>query len=326
MSPIICLKMLAATVMLCTSAAIHAQAAAYPSKPVRLLVGNAPGGGSDTLARALGAKLTEAWKGKAVIVENHPGALGLLAVDLTAKAAPDGHTLVIPSASTLVVPMLLKKTNLDVRTAFTPVTELTTQMQMLLAHPALPANSMKELVAYAKANPDKLNLGSSGAGSIGHAGMMLINQSAGIDIQHVPFKGAGPALQALLGGQIQLATVSAIAGVPQVKSGKAKAIGVTGASRLRNAPDIPTIAEFIPGYELTNWYGLYGPAGIPVPVVTLLHRDVTKLLGDPDLQSKFDGAEATPSASPAALAARLAKEVGKWEALLKIPGFKESLE
>ena len=323
---IVFLKTVAVSAMICASAAVHAQAAAYPSKPVKILVGNAPGGGSDTLARALGAKLTETWKGKAVVVENHPGALGLLAVELTAKAAPDGYTLVIPSASTLVVPMLLKQTALDVRTAFTPITELTTQMQMLLAHPALPANSMKELVAYAKANPGKLNLGSSGTGSIGHAGMMLINQSAGIDIQHVPFKGAGPALQALLGGQIELATVSAIAGVPQVKSGKAKAIGVTGASRLGNAQDIPTIAEFIPGYELTNWYGLYGPAGMSAPVVTLLHRDVTKLLGDPDLQSKFEGAEATPSASPAALGARLAKEVGKWETLLQIPGFKESLQ
>jgi tripartite-type tricarboxylate transporter receptor subunit TctC len=298
----------------------------YPTKPVRLLVGNAPGGGSDTLARALGAKLTEHWKGKSVVVENQAGALGMIAVDMTVKAAPDGHTLIIPTASTLVVPMLQKKIPYDVRTALTGITELTTQMLMMLAHPSLPANSVKELLAYAKANPGKLNLGTSGSGSIGHAGLAYINQSAGLDIQHVPFKGAGPSLQALLGGQIQLVIVSTIGGLPHVKSGKAKALGVTGPSRLGIAPDIPAIGETIPGFELTNWYGLYGPAGMPAPIVALLHRDVTRLLADPDLQARFEGAEATPSASPAAIRERLNKEVAKWEKLLQIPGFKESME
>ena len=307
---------------------VHAQPApAYPTKAVRLLVGNAPGGASDILARVLAQKLSEQWKGKSVVVENHAGALGQLAVDMTVRAAPDGYTLLIPAATTLVVPMLQKKIPYDVRTALAPITELTTQMLVFLATRSLPVNSVQELVTYAKGNPGTLNLGTSGAGSSGHAALALINQGAGLDIQHVPFKGAAPSLQALVAGQIQLGISSSIAGMPQARSGKAKALAVTGARRLQAFPDIPTLAESgFPGFEMTAWYGLYAPAGTPADVITLLHRDVTKILGNPELQSKLDGAEATPSASPIDLKNRLANEVTRWESLLKMPEFAASMQ
>ncbi len=296
----------------------------YPDRPVRLLVGNEPGGGVDLTARAVALKLTEEWRSP-IVVDNRGGAKGIIAMDLTEKATPDGYTLMAASASSLVSATVLKKVKYDIRKAYAPITQLgSAHALVLMATPSLPVRSLKDVIAYSKAKPGTLNLGTSGLGSLAHGALELIKSAVGVDIVHVPYKGAGPALADLVGGQVQLAFGSTISAIPYIKTGRVRPLAVTGSKRLRAYPDIPTVAEAgVPGFEMTNWYALFAPAATPTAVVQLLNLGVIRALNNPDVQNKLGGAEeeAFQSSSPAEVKGRLAQEMVKWEKLAKIPSF-----
>ena len=305
-----------------------ADAGGYPSRPIRLLVGNAPGGGIDITARAVAQKLAERW-GRSVVVDNRPGGTGVIAIDLTAQANPDGHTLLVSSGSLIGSAMAQRKVAYDVRTALAPITQLTTLCYMLLVNPSLPVSSVKELIAYAKARPNALNYGSSGVGGAGHLAGELFSSMAGVKMVHVPYKGGGLVLLDMISGQVQLGFTSTISGMPHVRSGKLKALAVTSPRRAQALPQFPTVAESgLPGFELVNWYGLLAPAGTPQPIVAALHREASRAVASPDLQAIFanDGAEASASPSPAAFKAVLVAEVANWEKIVKMPGFAGTLK
>jgi tripartite-type tricarboxylate transporter receptor subunit TctC len=299
----------------------------YPSRPIRMLVGNAPGGGVDITARVVAQNLSERLN-RSIVVDNRPGASGIVAMDLAAQASADGYTLLVSAGSLLGSAMVQKKVRYDVRKAFAPITQFNSLCYMLLVNASLPVNSIKELIAYAKNKPNALSYGSSGVGASGHLGGELLNSMAGIKMVHVPYKGSSPVMVAMISGQVQLGFASTIAGMPHVKSGKLRVLGVTSPQRTRAFPDLPTIAEAgVPGFEVTNWYGLFAPDGTPLQIVTLLHREATQALASPGIQATFanDGADATPSRSPAEFRRVLAQEIEKWEKIVKLPGFAESL-
>ena len=310
---------------LCT-AAVAAQS--YPQKPIRILVGNAPGGGIDITARAVGQKLTEKW-GRPVVVDNRPGASGLIAMEVAAQSAADGYTLLVISGSLMASAGVQKKVAFDVRRAYAPVTQLTTVAYMLMVNAAVPANSVREFVAYAKARPNALSYGSSGIGGAGHLAGALFCHLAGVDIVHVPYKGGGLVLADMISGQVQMGFTATISGMPHVRSGKLKVLGMTSAKRVQSFPDVPTIAEAgVAGFELINWYGLFAPAKTPSVIVDALQAEIARALGSAEVRAAFakDGAEATPSASPRQFAALLDKELASWEKLVKLPGFAENLK
>jgi tripartite-type tricarboxylate transporter receptor subunit TctC len=292
-----------------------------------MLVGNAPGGGIDITARAVAQKLGESF-GRTVVVDNRAGGAGLIAIDLTAHAAPDGYTLLVTSGSLIGSATAQKKLSYDTRKSLVPVTQLTTLYYMLLINPAVPANTVRELVAYGKAKPNALMYGSSGIGGAGHLAGELFSSMAGIRTVHVPYKGGGQVLVDMIGGQVQMGFTATISAMPHVRSGKLKALGITSSRRAQAFPDIPTIAEAgLPGFELINWYGVFAPAGTPQPVVALLHREIGKALVSAEVQAMFakDGADATGSASPAEFGRLFDKEVAMWEKIIKMPSFAESL-
>ena len=301
--------------------------AGYPNKSIRLLVGNAPGGGIDITARVVAQKIGDNW-GRSFVVDNRPGASGVIALDLVQQAAPDGYTFLVTSGSLIASAMAQKKVPYDVRTAYAPVTQLTSLYYMLLINPSLPVNSVRELIAYGKSKPGTLNYGSSGVGGAGHLGGALLSSMAGVQMVHVPYKGGGLVLADLISGQIQLGFTSTISGMPHVRSGRLKGLAVTSAKRAQAFPDLPTIAEAgVTGFELVNWYGLFGPAGTPPAIVALLHRDVSQSLGRADAQAAFakDGAEAAPSSSPEAFRRVFVKEVEDWRKIVRLPGFAQAL-
>ena len=301
--------------------------AGYPNKSIRLLVGNAPGGGIDITARVVAQKIGDKW-GRSFVVDNRLGASGVIALDLVQQAAPDGYTFLVTSGSLIASAMAQKKVPYDVRTAYAPVTQLTSLYYMLLINPTLPVNSVRELIAYGKSKPGTLNYGSSGVGGAGHLGGALLASMAGMKMVHVPYKGGGLVLADLISGQIQIGFTSTISGMPHVRSGRLKGLAVTSAKRAQAFPDLPTIAEAgVPGFELINWYGLFGPAGTPPTIVALLYRDVSQSLGSADAQAAFakDGAEAAPSSSPEAFRRVLVKEVEDWRKIVRLPGFAQAL-
>jgi tripartite-type tricarboxylate transporter receptor subunit TctC len=300
----------------------------FPDKSIRLLVGNAPGGGSDITARIVAEKLT-GLLGHPVIVDNRSGASGIIAMNLAAQAPANGYTLQVVAGADLAGAMAQKKLAFDVRAAYAPISQLTAQYYLLLAAPSLPVGSLKELIEYVKGRPGALTFGSAGIGSAGHAGLEFWKSLSGLNIVHVPYKGIAPALTDMIGGQLHLAFVSTISGVPHVSSGRLRALAVTSARRAQAFSDLPTVAEAgAAGFDLTNWYGFFAPAGTPQSALELLFRAATQALNSPDLQSRFaaSGAEAAPSASSAEFAQLLAKEVAKWEKIMQLPGFAQSLQ
>ncbi len=316
----------------CLSAAAFAQPepgrpGGYPVKPIRLLVGNAPGGGIDITARAVGQKLSERW-GRSVVVDNRPGASGLIAMEVAAQAVPDGYTLLVTSGSLIASAGVQNKVRFDVRKAYAPITQLTTVAYMLMVTASLPVNTVTELIAYAKARPDALSYGSSGIGGAGHLAGELFCSLAGVKIVHVPYKGGGLVLADMIGGQVQMGFTATISGMPHVRSGKLKALGVTSLKRARAFPEVPTISEAgVPGFDLVNWYGIFAPAATPPAIIAALHREIAQSLNTPEVQAAFakDGADATPSATPQQFGVLLAREIDNWRRLVKLPGFAESL-
>ena len=277
------------TVLLCGwAAAASAQSALnYPTKPIRFIVPFAPGGGTDFMTRLFGQKLAEAWS-QQVVVDNRPGAAGILGTDIAAKAPADGYTIVMASGSHNVNPSLYRKLPYDSIKGFAPVTLIATVPIVLSAHPSVAASSARELVALAKAKPGQLSYASFGVGAVSHLGGELLKKTAGVDILHVPYKGAGDAISNLLAGQVQLMFSSPASVVPQFKAGKLKGLAVTGNRRQPAAPDIPTFAEAgLPQVDVNEWYGVLAPAGTPRGIVTKLRDEIVRILRTPEITERI---------------------------------------
>src|SRR5688572_2725593 len=296
-----------------TSSASPAQA--YPAKPVRIMVGYVPGGGVDTTARMVGQALSELW-GSTVIIDNRPGAAGNIATEYTAKAPPDGYTLVLCNiGSHAVTPARFgKKLTYDPIRDFAFPSMIGGVPNLFMVHPSFPAKTLKQYIAYAKAHPGKVNFGSSGVGASPHLSIELLKVLTGINIVHVPYKGAAEALRDAMSGQIE-SSVGNLAGAPlaAVKSGRVRALGVTSARRNAQLPEVPTFAEAgVPGYDVTGWYGICTQARVPQPIQAKLTADLHKVLSGPLKQRLEDqGIDVTP-ATPAEFAAHAQKEIEKW--------------
>jgi tripartite-type tricarboxylate transporter receptor subunit TctC len=303
---------------------LPAAAQGFPQKPLRLVVPFPPGGPLDTVGRAIAQKLTEAW-GQSVVVDNRPGAGGNIGADLVAKAAPDGYTVVMGALSTHAVnPSLYPKMPYDAVKDFAPITLVAVTPNVLVVNPALPVNSVRELVAYAKANPGKLAFGSGSNGSAGHLAGELFKADTGADLLHVPFKGAAPAMQALLAGDIQLMFDNLASASAQVKAGKLKALAITTARRSPLAPELPTMAESgVAGFDISTWFGLLAPAGTPADVVAKWNAEVGRILRTPEMRDRLTamGAEAAPD-TPAEFAQFIASEAAKYARIVKLSGAK----
>lgn len=306
--------------IVCVAATLAAGAAAqdWPNKPIRMIVPYPPAGGTDIVARIVNDKLGPAL-GATIVVDNKGGAAGNVGTDLAAKSPPDGYTILFTLSSHTINPKLYAKLPFDVERDFTAVSLAAMIPQILVAHPSVPVNNVQELIAYAKANPGKLNFASVGIGSPGHIAGELFKLKTGTNMVHVPYKGGGPAVADTIGGQVQLLFVSMPAAWAHVKSGKLKALGVTSSKRSIAAPDVPTIAEQgVADYAVNSWYGAFVPAKTPPAVVTKLNAAMVTALQNPETKEKLlaQGAEAT-SSSPAELEALVREELKQWEYVIR---------
>jgi tripartite-type tricarboxylate transporter receptor subunit TctC len=313
------LTLAAAVLALAVPLAAAAQPAAYPSKPVRLIVPAAPGGGADFLARIVGMRLTEQ-TGQSFVVDNRAGASGTLAADLTAKSAPDGYTVLLgQSTSIAIAPHLYPKLGYDTLRDLKPITLVAEVPNILVVNPGIGVNSVRELIALAKAKPGTLNFGSAGNGAPSHLAGEMFKSSAGVELVHVPYKGAGPAVNDLLAGQIQVMFAPIVAVLPQVKAGKLKALAVTSAKRSAAVPELPTLAESgLTGFAIVSWFGLFAPAATPPAVIDKLHAETVKALKNADTTERFakEGAEPDGS-SPADFANYVAQEYARFAKVVK---------
>jgi tripartite-type tricarboxylate transporter receptor subunit TctC len=287
-------------------------AAQYPNKPIHLIVPFPPGGSNDIVARMLATQLGERL-GQSMVIENKGGAGGVVGTDFAAKAAPDGYTVLLISIAYAFAPSLYKTLPYDPATSFTPVTIVGRGPSALVVHPSVPANNVAELIALAKKNPGKLNYASAGVGSFQHLACALFVFQAGIDAVHVPYKGGGPAMADVMGGQAQFVMPSLIQVVPHIKSGRLKALGTSGTKRSSILPDVPAIAETLPGYESQNWWGLLVPAHTPPAVVDRLYTATSDVLQSKETAKRMEteGAEAVRM-TPPEFGRFIAAELAKW--------------
>jgi tripartite-type tricarboxylate transporter receptor subunit TctC len=304
------------------AAAVSAQE--FPSKPVRMIVGFPPGGATDLVARILQPKMSSSL-GKQVVVDNRPGANGVISLDILARSEPDGHAVGFGHIGTLVISPAIQKVPYDAYKDFAPIGMMVTLQNIIIVHPSVAAKNLPEFIALAKAKPGQLNYASSGIGSPGHLATALFESMAGIRMSHIPYKGGGPAMTDLIAGHVPAFTAVISTAVPHVKSGKARAIAVTGIKRAEALPDVQTIAEAgVKGYAATNWYGLLAPAKTPKPVIDRLNKDLVAALNAPDViqQLKDRGIDAAPG-SPAEFTKFVREEEKKWVPVIKRSNIKE---
>ena len=309
-------------VLLALALALPALAQPYPSKPVRLLVGYAAGGGADALARIVAAKLGDAL-GQQVVVDNRPGAGATLAADALAKAAPDGYTLYFADTAILIAPAVYAKLTYDPVKSFAPVGNVVSLPLVFVANPGVPAATAPELIALLKANPGKYSYGSPGFGTVQHFAFELFKKRAGVDVVHIPYKGAAPILPDLLSGQIPLAIISASPALAQSRAGKLKAIALSSPVKLAAAPDWPALADTLPGFDASPRLFMLAPAGTPQPIVAQLGEALRKVLAQPDVLDSFAKQGATAEWSSADdLGRQIAAEVRQWATIAKDAGLK----
>jgi tripartite-type tricarboxylate transporter receptor subunit TctC len=294
---------------------------AWPVKPVRMLIPWPPGGSNDVAGRIVAPRLSEAL-GQQVTIENRGGAAGTVGADVVARAEPDGYTLMLHSVTHLSNAALYPKLSYDTVRDFTPIGMVSTQPTLLVVHPSFPIRSVKDLIALARAKPKQVLYGSAGNGSAPHLSMTLFSSMAKVELEHVPYKGGGPALAGLLGGEVplMLATVPSVMG--QVKAGKLRAVATTSARRLPMLPDIPTVSESgLPGYEMSPWMGMWGPARLPRPIVDQVNRALAKVLTTPDVRDQFLQQGLEPMAmSVDDFAALIPREIERYARLIKLSG------
>jgi tripartite-type tricarboxylate transporter receptor subunit TctC len=288
----------------------------FPTKPMRMVSAFAPGGGTDILARAIATPVSESL-GQPVVVDNRPGAGGTMGSEFVARAAPDGYTIIMV-ASTYTATAAYEPPSYDPIYGIQPIILIGTTGLVMTVHPSIPARSVRELIDYARANPGKLNYASVGTGSVPHFAQELFRLQTGINIVHVPYKGGGPALIALVGGEVQLTTISMVAILQHVKAGRLRALAITSPARSGALPDIPTISETVPGFEVVHWYGIWGPKGIPKPVVTRWNQEVAKVLRTDETRnrSRAEGLE-TAGGPPEEFGEIIRRDVQKWRNVVK---------
>ncbi|MCC6534746.1 MAG: tripartite tricarboxylate transporter substrate binding protein [Burkholderiales bacterium] len=303
--------------------AVPALAQHWPARPIRIIVPFAPGGGVDTVTRLLAQKMGDAL-GAQIVTENRAGGGGMIGAELVAKAAPDGYTLLTSAPEFSVNPALRAKLPYDPLADFAFVSQLTSGQFLLARHPSVPAASVQALIALAKARPDRLTYGSSGAGGINHLAGELFRSMAGMQWVHVPFKGAGPATVALMGGEVDYIFSSTTALLGPVQAGRIRAVAVTGSKRFQSLPDVPTIAEAgLPGYEVSGWYGFYAPARTPAEIIRRLQAEAARALSLTDVKDKLAVAGNEPiGSSPEAFAAFVRTEIAKWTKVVKETGMR----
>jgi len=299
-----------------------AQAEAYPARPVRIMVGYAAGGSNDIVARLIGQWLSERL-GQPFIIENRPGAGTNIATEAVVTAASDGYTLLIVNPANAVNATLYPRLNFVFLRDIAPVASMIRQPLIMLVNPSVPAKTIPEFIDYAKANPGKINMASGGNGSINHVAGELFKMMAGVNLVHVPYRGAGPALADLLGGQVDLLFGGMASSVDHVRAGKLRALGVTTATRSQALPDIPAVSEFVPGYEASDWIGLGAPKGTPAEIRDVLHNEVNAGLADSKFRARVsDLGGAVFPGSPADFAKLIAEETEKWAKVIKFAGVK----
>lgn len=298
-------------------------AAAYPERPIRIVVPFTPGSGTDIVGRAIAQSLTDSWK-QSIVVDNRSGAGGTVAGELVARANPDGYTLMLGNVSTLAIARALyTRLAYDPLRDFAPITLITTSENVLVLHPAVPATTVKELIAYARANPRKLNYGSSGSGTTSHLGGAMFATLAGAEMTHVPYKGSVPMLTDLLAGQIQVSFSSVPTALPHIRSGRMRALAVTLLKRSSVLPELPTVQEAagFPGFEISLWQGIVAPAKTPRDIILALNRQIVANVNSPELRGKFtvQGLESVGN-TPEEFAAYIREEAGKWAKVVKATG------
>jgi tripartite-type tricarboxylate transporter receptor subunit TctC len=293
----------------------------YPAKPIRLIVPFAPGGGADIVARLVGTRLSESLK-QQVVIDNRAGAAGNIGAELAARAAPDGYTLALASANWAMNVSLYGKQAFDPIQDFAPVTLLATTPNLLVVHPSLPVSSVKELITLARSSPGKINYSSGGSGSTPHLAAELFKAMANVDIVHVPYKGTGPAVLAVISGESSLTMVPALSVLPHIKTGKLNALAITSARRAAALPQLPTVAESgVPGYEASQWYGIVVPARTPVQVIDRLNAECVKIIQASDLTARLVSEASIPAGTtPQQFASYFKEEIAKWAKAVKLSG------
>ncbi len=309
-----------AVVALTMSPALAQSATHYPSKPIRMVIGYPPGGATDILGRIVAQRLTPAL-GQQVVVDNRGGAGGLIATEIVVKSADDGYTLLFTSIPYVINPHLYRKVNYDALRDFTPVVQFVAVPLMMASNPSLPAKSVKELIEYAKAHPGQINYASAGNGSSSHLAMELFKTMTGVNLAHIPYKGTGPLLTDLIAGQVKLTIASAVPLAPQVKAGRLRGLAVTSPMRSAAFPDLPAVAETVPGYEVVNWFGILAPAGTPKAIVAQINAALNTALKSPDLIRILNsrGADAA-GGTPEHFADVIKADFAKWAQVVKASG------
>ena len=314
----------ALTLALLSSCAVigTAGAQAYPVKPVRIVVPFSPGGPNDILARIIGQKLTEAWN-QQVIVENRPGGGTVIGTEIVAKSPPDGYTLLMVSTSHATNTILLRKLPFDTLRDLAPVILVASSANVLVTHPSLPAKSVKELIAIAKARPDQVAYGSGGNGTSTHLAGAMLSLMGGVKMTHVPYKGAGPATVSLLSGEISLMFGTILSSIPHIKAGRMRALAASGARRSSAMPEVPTVAETLPGFEAAAWYGVSASGGTPKEVIAKLNQEIARVLNAGDMRERLarEGAEVV-GGGPEQFDAFFRSEIGKWGKVIRAAGIK----
>lgn len=316
-------RMMVMSAVSCSAAALaQTDVANFPSRPIRIVVPQSPGGSTDLTARLVAKQLNEAFK-QAAVVDNRPGAGSTSGTEIVARAAPDGHTMLVVASSFTVNPALYKQLPYDPIRDFAPITQLSRFPNLIAAHPSLPVKTLADMIALAKAKPGTLNYASAGTGTGTHMSAELLRQMTGIDIVQVPFKGGGPAVVATMGGQTQLIVGTSVGTLPHVRSGKLRALAVTSAKRSPSAPEIPAVSETVPGYEHEPWNGLLAPAKTPRAIIAKINAEVVRMLQTAEVKKVFtnEAGEAVGN-SPEAFAALIKSESAKWAKVVQVGGIK----
>lgn len=313
--------------LLCLTASSATLAAApvpsYPSRPVRMLIPYTPGGPTDFVGRAIAQRLQKPL-GQQVVVDNRPGGGGVIATEIVARASADGYTLLLGTPGQLVtLPLLTPKLPYDALTDFAPISKVVDSPQVLIANAKMPFNTVAELIAYAKQRPGQLNYASVQTGGTGHLGMELLNQSAGISMLHVPFRGTAPALTDIIGGRVHLMFSSLPSVQPHIQAGRVKLLATGARQRTDAIKDVPTVSETVPGYDLLTWYGLFAPRRTPAAIITRLHRDLVEILDSAEIAKAFAAQGVEPAHNtPQELTAYMRSETERWRKVIQTAGIK----
>jgi len=297
---------------------------AYPSKPVRMVVPSSAGGGTDIVARIIAPELSKRL-GQQVVIDNRPGAGTMIGIEVAAKSPPDGYTLLMGLSTLAINSALYKKVPYDPQRDFAPITQAISSASIIVVHPSVPVKTLKELIAFARARPGQINYASAGTGTYPHMTMELFLSMAKLKMVHIPYKGTGPAMIDMVAGQVATMAATILTGMPQIRAGRLRPLGITSAARSPIVPDIPTVAEAgLPGYESVQWYGMLAPARTPRDIITRLHGEATRVLQQPEIKARFAGDGADPvGSSPEEFTRYIQSELTKWAKVARDAGIQQ---